>query len=1316
MPYDVFISYSSKDAAIAELVRAALEELGIGCWIAPRDIAHGQPWAVSILDGITACRVMVLIFSSEANFSPQIVREVERAVHQSMPILPLKIDSSLPSGSMELFISTCHWLDASTPPIEPYLAQLTHSVRSLLDSLALGTTDSGAGLCPSLNPSLSSALRHTELYESTFATLTDFDDNPLPRDTCGISRSASRPESGREGQGAAIILAPPPALPEEELITELATGKRKRIWLQGSGGIGKTEFSRLCALRLAQHFRRQPATAPVPVRVELKSLDPGLPSGGADQLVRNHLAVDEWTWLQPYLNAGRVAFILDGLDELRLDRPAFYAGLVRLMQQRRDCIFVITGRGESINPELIQPHCFERDSAHTLAEITLEQSAAYLDSLFCFHKRSELAAPLTAALREDSMLRELLCRSPLFLTMAGQVRLAGHAVSSNPLDLIERGLSVLFERRRSRLAGSRDELPEDATCFSALSCLAAHSLPGPNSEGSLTMTRSEAIARLREHRAPLSEAGVAVESEEAARRLVLQLTPGSGVLGWSGRDCLAFGHRVVAEYLAARWVAEEGGPHLPNQGQGKPYTLLPDTTERRIADFYGDIFWSPALRSTRYWLLYILHRRRPALFTTLFEWQVSALGMCGARVLDMPFLPDDWLRTGVARALNVVRMLRSMGQERQADQLFDRLAGAIGLETLVRLEPDLTIAECSASLMPEYLCRHYLIPSRPQDSKLAYQMLPFLTTMFNGVKDNDGRLLTALDVWKISLAVALDLLAKNATETGRWATMKLLDRGLRKRLTEVETSLITCFLSQPELPPLEFRLLDILLSLLEYGPGHVPLLPVIRHMREHSRDKNGFEFGVLNTILLLGTARQSDDAFVVQAVSFYLAHLRENWQANKTRWLRDTLRMLQPSARLLERLIALPVELLDSGQVDQPAADILAEAVVDAIASAKNIDYATIEKVLPSLLNSGLGGKQLADLVMRIKTDGPSVSQAKSFVVTLMETEFWKEPGTNTAGMAWLMACDAAAYQDLRAKLLTQAEAKLARPGPDAVAMAHRFYTAREVLDILKPPFALHEQARARLVEAIREYGQDLASASLWKRFEQEAPHWPHAPSLLAAEWGFSEPTHQRELMFWKALIEWLRSSSADHEALAGLIVEQLCSIMKEHQLDWMYFSLWLPHAPKTETLRQFILQAISARMDGCLIIPGSLIQSAAQLWPDDAEIRSLCLRLVLAGAASVEHESVFDQAMAALLNGWPGALDVLQGVVEAGRGHLVNESRAWDRWLIFWESEGTTAWLPECVTGFQRVPVRAGSARGTLILGLRDSARRGLPEDLLPT
>src|ERR1700744_3644740 len=115
MAHDVFISYSSKDKPVADATCATLEAQGIRCWIAPRDIRPGSDWGEAIIDGINDARVFVLVFSSNANVSVQIKREVERAINKGLPVIPFRIENVMPTKSLGYFLFPPHLLGGASP-------------------------------------------------------------------------------------------------------------------------------------------------------------------------------------------------------------------------------------------------------------------------------------------------------------------------------------------------------------------------------------------------------------------------------------------------------------------------------------------------------------------------------------------------------------------------------------------------------------------------------------------------------------------------------------------------------------------------------------------------------------------------------------------------------------------------------------------------------------------------------------------------------------------------------------------------------------------------------------------------------------------------------------------------------------------------------------------------------------------------------------------------------------------------------------------------------------------------------------------------
>lgn len=132
MEHLVYISYSTKDAEVTKKIVKYLESAGIKCWIAPRDILPGIDWAKAIIDGIVNSKLMLLIFSKNSNESPQVLREVERAVNRQIPILPFRIEEAPMSGSMEYFISSHHWFDAFDKPLDTYLDDLAVKIGKVL--------------------------------------------------------------------------------------------------------------------------------------------------------------------------------------------------------------------------------------------------------------------------------------------------------------------------------------------------------------------------------------------------------------------------------------------------------------------------------------------------------------------------------------------------------------------------------------------------------------------------------------------------------------------------------------------------------------------------------------------------------------------------------------------------------------------------------------------------------------------------------------------------------------------------------------------------------------------------------------------------------------------------------------------------------------------------------------------------------------------------------------------------------------------------------------------------------------------------------
>ncbi|MBG0788765.1 MAG: toll/interleukin-1 receptor domain-containing protein, partial [Anaerolineaceae bacterium] len=133
MAHDVFVSYSSKDKTVADSIVAAMENNGIRCWYAPRDIQPGDDWAEAITNAIDACQVFLMVFSENANQSQRVLDELNYAVSQEVVILPFRIENLIPRRAMMLHLSSRHWLDAYDPTWESHIKKLVQTVSVNLD-------------------------------------------------------------------------------------------------------------------------------------------------------------------------------------------------------------------------------------------------------------------------------------------------------------------------------------------------------------------------------------------------------------------------------------------------------------------------------------------------------------------------------------------------------------------------------------------------------------------------------------------------------------------------------------------------------------------------------------------------------------------------------------------------------------------------------------------------------------------------------------------------------------------------------------------------------------------------------------------------------------------------------------------------------------------------------------------------------------------------------------------------------------------------------------------------------------------------------
>ncbi|MEE0940059.1 toll/interleukin-1 receptor domain-containing protein [Methanobrevibacter sp.] len=118
--HNVFISYSTRNSDIANRICYLLEENGLKCWIAPRNISSGKIYIEEIGDAIRSTKIVVLVYSSFSQASRYVNNEIEMAYSYNKPIISFNIDNAEPKDEMAYFLKVSQWLPAFPDPEAEY--------------------------------------------------------------------------------------------------------------------------------------------------------------------------------------------------------------------------------------------------------------------------------------------------------------------------------------------------------------------------------------------------------------------------------------------------------------------------------------------------------------------------------------------------------------------------------------------------------------------------------------------------------------------------------------------------------------------------------------------------------------------------------------------------------------------------------------------------------------------------------------------------------------------------------------------------------------------------------------------------------------------------------------------------------------------------------------------------------------------------------------------------------------------------------------------------------------------------------------------
>jgi O-acetyl-ADP-ribose deacetylase (regulator of RNase III) len=101
MEKDIFISYSRKDTEIVKVIYEWLEKAGYKCWLDVEGMFSGVSFKKVIVDAIKRSKVLLFMSSENSNKSRNVVSEVSVAVEYGKKIIPIRLDMSPYSESIE---------------------------------------------------------------------------------------------------------------------------------------------------------------------------------------------------------------------------------------------------------------------------------------------------------------------------------------------------------------------------------------------------------------------------------------------------------------------------------------------------------------------------------------------------------------------------------------------------------------------------------------------------------------------------------------------------------------------------------------------------------------------------------------------------------------------------------------------------------------------------------------------------------------------------------------------------------------------------------------------------------------------------------------------------------------------------------------------------------------------------------------------------------------------------------------------------------------------------------------------------------------
>ncbi len=132
---EVFISYSSKNEEVANLIAEGLEDRGVKYWKAGQyTINSGEDFREKISSALKECKIFLIILSTESMNSPWVRLELTEALRYDKKIYSLKIDNN-PIDEVFDFKLGCSQISDGTKNLNSVIENLSINIKKMRDQL-----------------------------------------------------------------------------------------------------------------------------------------------------------------------------------------------------------------------------------------------------------------------------------------------------------------------------------------------------------------------------------------------------------------------------------------------------------------------------------------------------------------------------------------------------------------------------------------------------------------------------------------------------------------------------------------------------------------------------------------------------------------------------------------------------------------------------------------------------------------------------------------------------------------------------------------------------------------------------------------------------------------------------------------------------------------------------------------------------------------------------------------------------------------------------------------------------------------------------